>query len=204
MKRILLCVALASFSAGCAVEQASEEEVVGQTEQGLLACSNDVFSELQWNANVDGADTGWKSGCVSHRVELGLLDMDHPVTQQAVAQFPQYEGTYSQAKIDACKASYIEVWTGEKASASTASYSNLGYWYYYATPVTEIDPTTFALRIKSCRAKWIRGGGCSWNPPGNNDYVRVDVRAVPNGNTTSPGAATVWQSTVKDNFCGSL
>ncbi len=220
IRRTVLTTCLASSLAvvGCATgteeplesdtsSSADDEGALAQAKQELLvACDNDVpatgFVTFPYNQVDYGANSGWKSGCVGFRVNRNLpFPSNVPAEAEALGDFPQFEGTWTAQKSAQCAASYIEGGFAEKPGPGGEYVTDRGIGKEYAVPHVVFDESSpTLLRITSCRAQKWMGAGCSWHPQYN--YQRIDVRAVVNGNPSTPiGPARVHAMFRNDTWC---
>lgn len=212
-----------SFAAmGCSVQAAEEptavddptaanlptsEGPVGQTQQALNACANDVpssgFLTFPYNEADYAVNSGWKPGCVSFYVNRNVntsQSYQFGAEEWAEADFPQFEGNWTPAKQEQCERSYVDVWFADKPAAN-GSYPNERSYRRTATVALEYDASSPSLlRIKSCTATVSRGLGCVWFPA--NNFHRIDVKQVVNGNPSTPiGPARVHAHFENDSHC---
>jgi|GEM_PF-7002660 len=192
---------------------AKGEEAVGSVAQAvvpqdhaLLACDNDVpasgFLEFPWNDHQHAETSGYRTGCVGFRVDRNLpFPTDVPSEAQAVARFPQYEGTWTAAKEQQCRNSIVDMRIATKFNESSSwNDTYIEGWGKNASPSFEYFPgTSIKKSITACSAQIIRGSGCSYYPKHN--LMRIDVKAYPNGNKTDPGASRVYASFAHDLQC---
>jgi len=191
-------------------DQASpgEEGNLGQTQQAvaqqhaLFPCPNDIpatgFINFPYNDANEGANSGWHSGCAAMRVYRNTsYPQNFKSIATALADFPQFEGTWSATKEAQCRASYVDMRVAQKTSPSH-TYEDDHYiygWYWYAEPTIEYLYGQ-KYRITNCRASYYmgvryNGQGGSWYPDMN--YMRVDARAVVNNSVNNPvGAAKAY------------
>ncbi len=220
---VLPFVLCAPVAAGCTSSVEAEEAPVGdlsasaatvdgenvaQTSQAvtqqhsLFACPGDIYATLTPYNNVNtSASTGWVSNaqrCVNFYVNRNLSNpAGVPAEVWATADFPQYEGTYTQAKADACRASKVELRIAQRFGTS-GSWGDeyIEGWGWYATPTVKLVNGT--VKITSCTAQYVRGPGCSYFTKYNN--MRVDVMAVP-GTSTGASQSRVQAVFKNDTHC---
>lgn len=207
MVRFLLITAVCALSAGCAVEAPSGEQEVASAEQAWTigyawpSCFNISSGTLDPEKEVDGAWSGFKNGCVSHRVELNVPGGAGTwASEEIVAHFPEHTGAWTQENIDKCRNSKVRVWYAEKANSGSATYSTIKYAEVPAEPDFHADGYNYS--IEGCTAVWRRApDSCGWNVTNDRDYVRVDAETYSNGVRSSN---PLYSSITKYVSCGSL
>jgi hypothetical protein len=196
---------------GCTAETGPESEEIDSVSQAysLIACPNDApasgYHEFPYNDNHYGYSVSNLPDCVSMRVDRNLSFPEYiNVTAHALARFPQYEGVYTEDKANKCKNSKVEMFLAKKwqDSSSWATEGILGYGAM-AVPEYRVEfpapPQAPYWVIETCTAVFVKGAGCDYKPDRN--LMRMDVRAVANGNAADPGPASVYATFEHDYFC---
>lgn len=197
-----LCAPVAVGCAAADVEPEAEE-TLGQTQQAvnqdhsLIACANDVTVTLPGGTPTAQASTGTKPGCVNFFVDRNLANpQDIPPDVWTYASFPQYTGAWTATKDAQCRNSLIEIRLATRTAVGQSwADEYIEGWGLYAVP--QVVLTGSGQQIIDCSVQITRR--CDWHP--EHDLIRVDVKAVPNGNQTNPGASTV-RSTFRNQSTG--
>jgi hypothetical protein len=198
-------------TAGCAAETEPGVEAIDSVEQAysLISCPNDVptsgYVEFPYNDNHYGYWVNFKPDCVSMRVDRNVPFPEHLAVQaHAGARFPQYEGIYTATKEAQCRNSKVEMFIAKKwIDSSSWADEGIEGWGDWAEPDIDVilpDPPQVPYYvINSCHAHVTRGAMCDYHPDRN--LMRLDVRAVANGNAVDPGPAYVSAELEHDVFC---